>query len=79
MDKFSTIRNVRLSYKIEQVENGWTVTTVDGTVFVFPDAKEMAEWFCMVVGVPFQPKKEELDPLEEEIRKLTKATASLFA
>lgn len=51
---------------------------MDGTVFVFPDAKEMAEWFCMVVGVPFQYKKEELDPLEEEIRKLTKATASLL-
>jgi len=27
-----------LSYKIDQVENGWTVTTMDGTVFVFPDA-----------------------------------------
>jgi hypothetical protein len=78
MDKFSTIRNIKLSYKIDQVENGWTVTTMDGTVFVFPDAKEMAEWFCMVVGVPFLYKKE-LDPLEEEIRKLTKATASLLA
>lgn len=78
MDKFSTIRSIKLSYKIDQVENGWTVTTMDGTVFVFPDAKEMAEWFCMVVGVPFQYKKE-LDPLEEEIRKLTKATASLLA
>jgi hypothetical protein len=52
---------------------------MDGTVFVFPDAREMAEWFCMVVGVPFQYKKMELDPLEEEIRKLTKATASLLA
>ena len=49
---------------------------MDGTVFVFPDAREMAEWFCMVVGVPFLYKKMELDPLEEEIRKLTKATAS---
>jgi hypothetical protein len=78
MDKFSTIRSIKLSYKIDQVENGWTVTTMDGTVFVFPDAKEMAEWFCMVVGVPFLYKKE-LDPLEEEIRKLTKATASLLA
>jgi hypothetical protein len=78
MDKFSTIRSIKLSYKIDQVENGWTVTTMDGTVFVFPDAKEMAEWFCMVVGVPFMYKKE-LDPLEEEIRKLTKATASLLA
>jgi hypothetical protein len=68
-----------LSYKIDQVENGWTVTTTDGTVFVFPDAKEMAEWFCMVVGVPFLYTKVELDPLEEEIRKLTKATASLLA
>ena len=79
MDKFSTIRTIKLSYKIDQVENGWTVTTMDGTVFVFPDAREMAEWFCMVVGVPFQPaRKEELDPLEEELRKLTKQTASLF-
>jgi hypothetical protein len=52
---------------------------MDGTVFVFPDAREMAEWFCMVVGVPFQYRKMELDPLEEEIRKLTKATASLLA
>jgi hypothetical protein len=78
MDKFSNIRTIKLSYKIDQVENGWTVTTMDGTVFVFPDAKEMAEWFCMVVGVPFMYKKE-LDPLEEEIRKLTKATASLLA
>jgi hypothetical protein len=78
MDKFSTIRSIKLSYKIDQVENGWTVTTMDGTVFVFPDAKEMAEWFCMVVGVPFLYKKE-LDPLEEEIRKLTKHTASLLA
>jgi len=49
-----------------------------GTVFVFPDAREMAEWFCMVVGVPFQYKKEELDPLQEEIRKFTRATASLL-
>jgi hypothetical protein len=79
LDKFSTIRTIKLSYKIDQVENGWTVTTMDGTVFVFPDAREMAEWFCMVVGVPFQYKKEELDPLEEEIRKLTRATASLLA
>lgn len=79
MDKFSTIRTIKLSYKIDQVENGWTVTTMDGTVFVFPDAREMAEWFCMVVGVPFLPaKKEELDPLEEELRKLTRQTASLF-
>ena len=68
MDKFSTIRSIKLSYKIDQVENGWTVTTMDGTVFVFPDAREMAEWFCMVVGVPFLYKKMELDPLEEEIR-----------
>ncbi len=81
MDKFSSIRTIKLSYKIDQVENGWTVTTVDGTVFIFPDAKEMAEceWFCMVVGVPFLYRKVELDPLEEEIRKLTKATASLLA
>ena len=79
MDKFSTIRTIKLSYKIDQVENGWTVTTMDGTVFVFPDAKEMAEWFCMVIGVPFQPaRKEEPDSLEEELRKLTRQTASLF-
>ena len=79
MDKFSTIRTIKLSYKIDQVENGWTVTTMDGTVFVFPDAKEMTEWFCMVVGVPFQPtKKEEEDLLEVELRKLTKQTAALF-
>ena len=79
MDKFSTIRSIKLSYKIDQVENGWTVTTMDGTVFVFPDAKEMAEWFCMVVGVPFQPaRKAEPDSLEEELRKLTRQTASLF-
>jgi hypothetical protein len=43
MDKYSTIRSIKLSYKIDQVENGSTVTTMDGTVFVFPDAKEMAE------------------------------------
>jgi hypothetical protein len=79
LDKFSTIRTIKLSYKIDQVENGWTVTTMDGTVFVFPDAREMAEWFCMVVGIPFQPKKEELDPLKEETRRLTRATASLLA
>jgi hypothetical protein len=79
LDKYSNVRSIRLSYKVDQVENGWTVTTVDGTVFVFPDAKEMAEWFCMVVGVPFLYRKEALDPLEEEIRKLTKATASLLA
>ena len=79
LDKFSTIRTIKFSYKIDQVENGWTVTTMDGTVFVFPDAREMTEWFCMVVGVPFQYKKMELDPLEEEIQKLTKATASLLA
>ena len=79
MDKFSSVRTIKLSYKIDQVENGWTVTTVDGTVFIFPDAREMAEWFCMVVGVPFLYRKVELDPLEEEIRKLTKATANLLA
>ena len=79
MDKFSSVRTIKLSYKIDQVENGWTVTTVDGTVFIFPNAKEMAEWFCMVVGVPFLYEKVELDPREEEIRKLTRATASLLA
>jgi hypothetical protein len=79
LDKFSSVRTIKLSYKIDQVENGWTVPTVDGTVFIFPDAKEMAEWFCMVVGVPFLYRRVELDPLEEEIRKLTRATASLLA
>lgn len=79
MDKQATVRSVRASYKVEQVENGWTVSTNDGTIFVFPDAKEMAMWFCMVVGVPFEPKNRELDPLEEEIRRLTRATASLLA
>jgi hypothetical protein len=39
----------------------------------------MAEWFSMVVGVPFLYRKVELDPLEEEIRKRTRATASLLA
>jgi hypothetical protein len=33
----------------------------------------------MVVGVPFLYKKIEEDPLEEEIRKLARATASLMA
>src|SRR2546422_1375360 len=33
MDKRATVRPVRASYSIEQVENGWTVSTNDGTVF----------------------------------------------
>ncbi len=77
MDKQATVRSVRASYKIDQVENGWTVTTNDGTVFVFADAIEVAAWFCMIVGVPFEPKKKEQDPLEEELRKLTRAYAQL--
>src|SRR6267378_2605709 len=50
MDKRATVRPVRASYSIEQVENGWTVSTNDGTVFVFADSKELVVWFCMVVG-----------------------------
>jgi len=71
MDKQSTIRSIRSSYKIDQVENGWTVSTGDGNMFVFPDARELAEWFCMIVGVTMEGKKE--DPLETEIRKLVKS------
>jgi hypothetical protein len=72
MDKQSTIRSIRSSYKIDQVENGWTVSTGDGNMFVFADARELAEWFCMIVGVPVTGKKEQDDPLESEIRKLVK-------
>src|SRR5438094_4953920 len=32
MDKRATVRPVRASFSIEQVENGWTVSTNDGTV-----------------------------------------------
>ncbi len=73
MDKQATVRSIRASYKIEQVENGWTVSTTDGTVFVFADAKQMAEWFCMIVGVPLEGKKTELDVIEQEIRRLARA------
>ncbi len=74
MDKQSTIRTIRASYKIDQVENGWTVSTSDGNMFVFANSKELAEWFCMIVGVSFdQQKKKEEDPLESEIRKLVKS------
>lgn len=73
MDKMATVRSIRASFKIDQVENGWTVTTNDGTVFVFADAKEMATWFCMIVGVPFDAKKTELDIIEQEIRRLARA------
>ena len=59
--KRATLRPVRASYSIEQVENGWTVSTNDGTVFVFADSKELVVWFCMVVGVPYEPKLSELD------------------
>jgi hypothetical protein len=72
MDKQATIRTIRASYKIDQVENGWTVSTSDGNMFVFADSKELAEWFCMVVGVSLEPQKKE-DPLEAEIRKLVKS------
>lgn len=73
MDKQSTIRTIRASYKIDQVENGWTVSTSDGNMFVFADSRELAEWFCMVVGVPLDEKKAKEDPLEMEIRKLVKS------
>ena len=71
--KRATLRPVRASYSIEQVENGWTVSTNDGTVFVFVDSKELGAWFCMVVGVPYEPKLSELDAVELQIRKLAKA------
>src|SRR2546425_3283904 len=73
MDKQATIRTIRASYKIDQVENGWTVSTSDGNMFVFADSRELAEWFCMVVGVPMDEKKAKEDPLELEIRKLVKS------
>ena len=75
MDKQATVRSIRASYRIEQVENGWTVTTNDGTVFVFGDAREMAAWFCMIVGVPYEAKKTELDTIEEEIRRFARVFA----
>ena len=73
MDKQSTIRSIRSSYKIDQVENGWTVSTGDGNMFVFADSRELAEWFCMIVGVPMEMKGKKEDPLEQEIRKLVKS------
>jgi len=42
-------------------------------MFVFADSKELADWFCMVVGVPLDEKKAKEDPLELEIRKLVKS------
>jgi len=39
MDKQSTIRSIRSSYKIDQVENGWTVSTGDGNMFVFAEER----------------------------------------
>jgi len=63
MDKQSTIRTILASYKIDRVENGWTVATSDGNMFVFADSKELAEWFCMVVGVPLDEKKAKEDRL----------------
>lgn len=73
MDKQATIRSIRSSYKIDQVENGWTVSTGDGNMFVFADSQQLAEWFCMIVGVSIETKKAEEDPLESEIRKLVKS------
>jgi hypothetical protein len=73
MDKQSTIRSIRSSYKIDQVENGWTVSTGDGNMFVFANSQELAEWFCMIVGVPMDGRKPKEDPLESEIRKLVKS------
>ena len=73
MDKFSTIRTIKLSYKIDQVENGWTVSTGDGNMFVFANSEQLAEWFCMIVGVPMDGHKPREDPLESEIRKLVKS------
>lgn len=73
MDKQSTIRTIRSSYKIDQVENGWTVSTGDGNMFVFANSQQLAEWFCMVVGVPLDSRKEKDDPLETEIRKLVRS------
>jgi hypothetical protein len=73
MDKRATVRPIRASYSIEQVENGWTVSTNDGTVFVFADSKELVAWFCMVVGVPYEPKLSEIDAVELQILKLAKA------
>ena len=63
---------------VNQVNGEWRVED-ERVMELSSQAREMAEWFCMVVGVPFLYKKMELDPLEEEIRKLTKATASLLA
>ena len=73
MDKQSTIRSIRSSYKIDQVENGWTVSTGDGNMFVFANSEQLAEWFCMIVGVPMDGHKPREDPLESEIRKLVKS------
>ena len=73
MDKHSSVRPIRQSYRVEQVENGWTVSTNDGTVFVFADSKQLVTWFCMVVGVPYEPKLSEIEAVEIEIRKLAKS------
>ena len=73
MDKQSTIRSIRSSFKIDQVENGWTVSTSDGNTFVFANSQQLAEWFCMIVGVSFDGRKLQEDPLESEIRKLVKS------
>jgi len=73
MDKQSTIRSIRSSFKIDQVENGWTVSTSDGNTFVFANSQQLAEWFCMIVGVSFDGRKPQEDPLESEIRKLVKS------
>jgi hypothetical protein len=72
MDKQATIRSVKSSFKIDQVENGWTVSTSDGNTFVFANSQQLAEWFCMIVGVSYDGHKLKDDPLESEIRKLVK-------
>ena len=42
-------------------------------MFVFANSDQLAEWFCMIVGVPLDGHKPKDDPLESEIRKLVKS------
>lgn len=42
-------------------------------MFVFANSEQLAEWFCMIVGVPMDGHKAKEDPLESEIRKLVKS------
>ena len=42
-------------------------------MFVFANSEQLAEWFCMIVGVPMDGHKPKEDPLESEIRKLVKS------